>query len=528
VTPNLKTIHALPLLLAEPITVDVRGEVYMETAVFARLNAERVAAGEEAWKNPRNFTAGTLKTQDSRIVAKRPMRLFTYEVVGEQHGRTHFELLAWMKSLGLPVSSDIVRVETLEELVAYVKAWSTGKKLELPYATDGLVIKVDSLPQRRLLGATARAPRWAIAYKFPAEQATSRVLKIEPNVGRTGAITPLASFEPVELSGTTVRNASLFNYDQVKRLDVAVNDRVLIEKAGEIIPYVIAVVERPAHREPVQVPAQCPSCGTALVREEGLVRLQCPNTFGCPVQRARSIEFFCKRDAMNMENLGPALVGQLVETGLVKDVADLFDLTVEKLIDLERMGQKSAENVVNAIQLAKANATLTRLLVGLGIPGIGEVWAHAVAERFQDLPALMEATPQLVYDALMELHGFGEERARAVSNFLADARHRAVLGKLIERGVAPSEPKVERSGPLGGVHICVTGTLSRPRGDVQADIERAGGIFDKSVKKGTTYLVAGADVGETKLKDAQKKGVRIIDEAGLAKLLRGDSLDPPT
>jgi DNA ligase (NAD+) len=526
VSANLKTIHALPLILGEPITVDVRGEVYMETTVFAKLNAERVAAGEEPWKNPRNFTAGTLKTQDSRVVAKRPMRLFTYEVVGEQHGRTHFELLSWMKSLGLPVSPDVARVETLEELIAYVKTWSTGKKLELPYATDGLVIKVDAQAQRRLLGTTARAPRWAIAFKFPAEQATSRILKVEPNVGRTGAITPLASFEPVELSGTTVRNASLFNYDQVKRLDVAVNDRVLIEKAGEIIPYIIAVVERPENREPVAVPTQCPSCATALVREEGLVRLQCPNTFDCPVQRARSIEFFCKRDAMNMENLGPALVTQLVATGLVKDVADLFDLTIEKLIDLERMGQKSAEAVVKAIQQAKTTATLTRLMVGLGIPGIGEVWAHAVAERFANLPALMQAEPQQIYDALVELHGFGEERARAVSSFFADARHRAVLQKLIDRGVAPSEPKVERSGPLAGVHVCVTGTLSRPRGDVQADIERAGGIFDKSVKKGTAYLVAGADVGDTKLKDAQKKGVRVIDEVALARLLSGQALEP--
>ena len=526
VTPNLRTIHALPLMLAEPITVDVRGEVYMETAVFARLNAERVAAGEEPWKNPRNFTAGTIKLQDSRETARRPLRLFTYEVVGETSGRNHFELLTWMRSLGLPVSPDVKRLTSLEELLAYVAAWPTGKKLELPYATDGLVIKVDSLSQRRLLGATARAPRWAIAYKFPAEQATSRILKVEPNVGRTGAITPLASFDPVELSGTTVKNASLFNYDQIKRLDLAVGDRVLIEKAGEIIPYIIAVVERPDDRKPIAVPAECPSCATPLVREEGLVRLQCPNTFGCPVQRARSIEFFCKRDAMNMENLGPALVTQLVETGLVKDVADLFDLTVDKLVDLERMGQKSAAAVVKAIEQAKATATLTRLMVGLGIPGIGEVWAHAVAERFESLPALIAATPEAIYDALMLLHGFGEERARAVSSFFADERHRAVLHKLVARGVAPSEPKVVRTGPLAGVHLCVTGTLSRPRGDVQADIERAGGIFDKSVKKGTTYLVAGADVGDTKLKDAQKKGVRVIDEAALEKLLRGDALDP--
>jgi DNA ligase (NAD+) len=417
-------------------------------------------------------------------------------------------------------------VTSLEELVAYVAGWQHGKRLELPYATDGLVIKVDKIAQRRLLGATNRAPRWAIAYKFPAEQATSKLLSIEHNVGRTGNITPLGHFEPVELSGTTVKRASLFNYDQVKRLDIAVGDRVLLEKAGEIIPYVISVVERGSDRVPIEPPTHCPSCGTPLVRDEGQVALYCPNSFGCPVQRARSIEFFCKRDAMNMENFGPSLVSQLVETGLVRDVADLFDVTVEKLVDLERMGQKSAENVVAAVQQAREKATLTRLLVGLGMPKIGEVWAHEVAVRFGDLKTLMAASPDEIYAALVELHGFGEERARAVSDFFADERHRAVLHKLIERGVAPSEPKTLREGPLAGVRVCVTGTLSRPRGDIQAAIEAAGGEFDKSVKKGTTYLVAGADVGATKLKDAQKKGVRVIDEAGLEKLLRGERLDP--
>jgi DNA ligase (NAD+) len=527
VTPNLRTIRALPLVLAEPVTCDVRGEVYQERAAFAKLNAERVAAGEEPWKNPRNATAGALKLLDPRESAKRPMKLLTYEVVGDERGRTHFELLSWMKSLGLPVSSDVARVTSLEELLAYVAGWQHGKRLELPYATDGLVIKVDSIPQRRLLGATNRAPRWAIAYKFPAEQATSKLLLVEHNVGRTGAITPLGHFEPVELSGTTVKRASFFNYNQIKRLDVAVGDRVLLEKAGEIIPYVITVVERGADRVPVEEPTVCPSCGTPLVREEGQVALLCPNAFGCPVQRARSIEFFCKRDAMNMENLGPSLVTQLVDTGLVADVADLFDLTVEKLVELERMGDKSAENVVAGIQLARDKATLTRLLVGLGMPKIGEVWAHEVAQRFGDLKTLMEAQPQQIFDALVELHGFGDERARAVSDFFADERHRAVLHKLMARGVSPVEPaKATREGPLGGVRVCVTGTLSRARSDIQAAIEAAGGIFDKSVKKGTAYLVAGADVGATKLKDAQKKGVKVIDEAALEKLLRGEPLDP--
>lgn len=524
VTPNLRTIRALPLVLGEPVTVDVRGEVYMEKAAFAKLNGERVAAGEEPWKNPRNSTAGALKLMDPRMAAARPMQLLTYEVVGHSQGRTHFELLAWMRSIGLPVSTAVKRVTSLAELIAYIGEYQHGVRLELPYATDGLVIKVDSLTQRRFLGATNRAPRWAIAYKFPAEQATSKLLKVEHNVGRTGAVTPLGYFEPVELAGTTVKRASLFNYDQVRRLDIAVGDRVLLEKAGEIIPYVISVVERGADREPVVEPTVCPSCGAPLAREQGQVALRCSNSFGCPEQRARSIEFFCKRDAMNLENVGESLVAQLVERKLVGDVADLFDLTVEQLLELERMGQKSAENVVANIASAKEKATLTRLLVGLGMPKIGEVWAHEVAQRFGDLKTLMDTSADDIMKALVELHGFGDERARAVSDFFADERHRAVLHKLMARGLSPSEPKVERTGPLAGVRVCVTGTLSRPRGDVQSDIEAAGGIFDKSVKKGTTYLVAGADVGATKLKDATKKGVRVIDEEGLAKLLRGEPL----
>jgi DNA ligase (NAD+) len=527
VTQNLRTVRALPLVLTEPITVDVRGEVYMERAAFEKLNAERVAAGDEPWKNPRNSTGGSLKLLDPREAAKRPMKLLTYEVVGDGPAKTHFQLLDWMKHLGLPVSPDVARVESLPELIAYIEEFDRRRR-QLPYATDGIVVKVDSIGQRRLLGATARAPRWAIAYKFPAEQATSKLLELEVNVGRTGAITPLGHFEPVELSGTTVRRASFFNWNQIRRLDVAVGDRVLLEKAGEIIPYVITVVERAADRQPIVEPTHCPACGTPLEREEGQVALMCPNTFGCPVQRARSIGFFCNRDAMNIENLGPALVYQLVEHELVADVADLFDLTAEKLIDLERIGPKSAENVVAAIFAAKQKATLTRLLVGLGMPKIGEVWAHAVAERFGDLASLMAAPPDAIAAALEELHGFGAERARAVAGFFADERHRKVLEKLMARGVSPSEPKIVRSGPLAGVRVCVTGTLSRPRSEIQAAIEQAGGVFEKSVKKGTVYLVAGADVGATKLKDAQKKGTRVIDESQLETLLRGETLPPPT
>ena len=528
VTQNLRTIRALPLILTQPVTIDVRGEVYMDRAAFEKMNAVRVTKGEEPWKNPRNSTGGSLKLMDPREAAKRPMKLYTYEVVGDGSGKTHFELLDWMKKLGLPVSTDIDRVESLPALVAAVNGWA-ARKMTLPYAVDGVVIKVDRIAQRRELGATSRAPRWAIAYKFAAEQATTRLVALDWNVGRTGAITPLGHFEPVELGGTTVKRASFFNANQIKRLDVAINDRVLIEKAGEIIPYVITVMERATDRQPIVEPTDCPSCGSKLVREEGQVALLCVNRFGCPVQRARSIEFFAKRDAMNIENLGPSTVYQLCDKGLISDVADLYDLTVEQLVELERMGQKSAENVVQNIAKSKQTATLTRLLIGLGMPGIGEVWARAVAERYRELPPLMAAAASgELHAALLALHGFGDERAREIVDFLAEPRNREVLEKLIARGVSPIEPVVERSGPLAGIRICVTGTLSRPRSEIQAAIEAAGGTFEKSVKKGTHYLVAGADVGATKLKDAQKKGTQVIDEPALAHLLSGTPPPPPT
>ncbi len=524
VTQNLRTIRAMPLELTEPVSVLVRGEVYMERVAFEKMNAERVARGEEAWKNPRNSTGGALKLLDSREAARRPMRLFTYEVVGASDKiMSHWDSLTWLRKLGLPVSHDIKRVESFEGLHAAVMSWD-ARRLELAYAIDGVVIKIDRLSQRRALGATNRAPRWAIAYKFAAEQATTKLLELEVMVGRTGAITPLGHFQPVELSGTTVKRASFFNWNQIRRLDVAVGDDVLIEKAGEIIPYVITVVERGKHREPIVEPTICPSCDTPLIREEGQVALRCPNVFACPVQRARSIEFFCKRDAMNMENFGPKLVVQLVESGLVADVADLFDLTVDKLIDLERMGQKSAENIVAAIAQAKAQATLSRLLTGLGIPLIGEVWASAIAGEFESLEMLMQSTPEDIFARLFTVHGFGDERARAVREFFEEPRNRAVLEKLIARGVSPREPKrAAPTGPLVGMSFCVTGTLSRPRSEIQAEIEAAGGRFDKSVKKGTTYLVTGADVGEAKLKDAAKKGTQVLDEAALAALLAKSS-----
>jgi DNA ligase (NAD+) len=398
----------------------------------------------------------------------------------------------------------------------------------VPFDIDGLVIKVDSLEHRLALGFTARAPRWAIAYKFPAQQATSRLNEIELNVGRTGAVTPVALLDPVELAGTTVSRASLHNWDQIARLGLQVGDYVLVEKAGEIIPQIVAVLkERRAGREaelsPISAPTACPECNSPLVRRPGEVALLCPSR-ACPAKLREATQFFCHRDAMNLDGFGGKLVDALVRAGLVKDVSDLFTLREEDLLKLPRLAKKSAENLLKAVEKARSEATLSRLLTGLGIPHIGWVWAQKIAERFRSLEALMAATPDEVFAALAGLHGFGEERAGAVRDYLADPESRALLERLRSRGISPLEPETTAtSGALSGKSVCVTGTLSVPRGEIKRRIEAAGGKFVSAVTGKTSYLVVGADPGEDKRKAAAKNNVPILDEAGLEELLKGEA-----
>jgi DNA ligase (NAD+) len=528
VTQNLRTIKTLPLLLKKPVSLLVRGEVYMDRAGFAKLNAERLAAGEEPFKNPRNATGGTLKQLDSRSVASRPLKILLYEVVGEVPGvADHFGLLAYLRQLGLPVYPTITRVHTIEELLAQRDEWQ-ARRASLGFDIDGLVIKVDSLVQREVLGFTARAPRWAIAYKFPAQQAITRVRELEINVGRTGVVTPVALLDPVELAGTTVSRASLHNWDQIQRLKLKQGDYVLVEKAGEIIPQIVAVLEdRRAGREEelkeLHPPTTCPSCGDTLQRRPGEVALRCPNTRPCPRQLCEALTFFCHRDAMNIDNLGPKLIEQLVQKGLVKDVADVFGLGREQLLTLPRLADKSADNIVAAIATAKREATLSRLLTALGIPHIGWVWAQKIAEQFRSLDRLLATTPPEIYKTLAGLHGFGEERASAVRDYFADPRSRALLAKLQDHGVSPVEPETEAtSGPLLGKTVCVTGTLSQPRGEFKKRIEAAGGKFVSAVTGKTSYLLMGADPGEDKRKAAVKHNVPILDEEAFGRLLRGE------
>jgi DNA ligase (NAD+) len=524
ITANVRTIREVPLALRSPETITVRGEVYMTRADFARMNESLVAAGEEAKKNPRNATGGTLKLLDPRIVAERPLKAFFYEVVdGDLRFEGHWQALEWLKAQGLPVSRDITRVPDRASLLAQVAAWAERRDA-VPFDIDGLVIKIDSFAQRRELGTTAKFPRWAIAYKFPARRATTVVEDILITIGRTGVATPTAMLTPVELSGTTVKRAGLHNWDQVARLGLRKGDRVLIEKAGEIIPQIIEVVQ---HSEGpfFAAPTVCYACGTQLTRIEGEVALSCANTWDCPAIRVETAAFFAGRDQLDIDGLGYEVAKLLVERDLIKDVADIFALTEPALRGLPLFGEKRAQKLVAGIAAARQR-TLPRLLAALGIPNIGTVTARALAEKIGRIGRIYElldgpgGADSLVAE-LLGIEGYGEILARAVAEFFADPHVRTIVDKLREHGVDPLAEARPVGGVLAGKTFVVTGTLTSPRPEIIRRIEAAGGKVAGSVSRKTSYLVAGADVGATKLAAAEKHGVTIIDEAELAQLLAG-------
>ncbi len=534
ITANLRTLRALPPVLAQPATITVRGEVFIDKNDFAAVNTDRELSGDELWKNPRNAAGGSLKLLDARECARRPLKILLYELVsGEDFRPLHSEALAWLRTLGLPVSKDISVASGEDDLGRRVTDWA-ARRTTLPYEADGLVIKVDAFAQRRLLGMTAKFPRWAIAYKFPAQRAETRLAGVQVNIGRTGAVTPVALLDPVDVSGTTVRRASMFNWDEVARLDVRIGDRVVIEKAGEIIPQVIEVLadRRTGAETPIVVPTVCPSCGSTLVRRQDEVALRCERR-ACPDQRWKAIQFFASRGALNIEGIGEVLAEELVKKGLVSDAADIFNLTVERLVPpegdddtagvrVERMARKSAENLVSAIQKARASATLSRLLMGLGIPHVGTVAARAIARQLGSFDALCDASPAERRTAVAAIDGVGPVIADAVRTWWAHPDNAALVDRLRACGISPHEPQAPATGtgPLGGKKVCVTGKLSRPRSEIQQQIESAGGTFVTSVGKSTNFLVAGADVGKAKLDAARKNGTTVLDEAALDQLIR--------
>ena len=531
VTPNVKLLPSVPLRLREPVDVTVRGEIYMRKDEFAAVNLARIEAGEEPFKNPRNTAAGSIKQMDPAEVRRRPLHAILYEVVdGERIASGHGASLERLRALGLPVSKHDARATSWEELLAAVHSWQ-HRRDDLPYELDGLVIKVDDFAQRTALGRTNKFPRWAIAYKFPARQVTTTLLGIQIYVGRTGAVTPVAELAPVELSGTTVANASVHNWDQVARLGLRLGDRVLIEKAGEIIPQILAVTE-PGPGAVFEPPTVCPSCGHALEREEGRVALLCPNRLGCPAQLHAAIEFFASRGAMNIDGLGEKVVAQVMAAGLVTDVADLFALTQAQLLGLERFAATSAKNLIESIAKAKAAATFARLLYSLGIANVGSVIARPIAEKYGRLSKLREAaaakSSEAFVEELCELEGVGATIAENLDAFLRDSNAIVVLDKLLHvHAFDPEQPLVATAGgALVGKTLVVTGSLAAPRADIQKRIEAAGGKVAGSVSKKTTYLVAGADTGKTKLDAALANGVRVIDEAELEVLFTGGELAP--
>jgi DNA ligase (NAD+) len=521
VTQNLRTVRDLPLRLRTKATVAVRGEVYIAEPDLERVNVDRVALGEEPFKNCRNAAAGSLRLLDPTITARRPLKLFAYQIVeAEKLVKSQWEALAWLREQGFPVNSETGRAESFE------KAWEKiatfrARRLELPYETDGMVLKVDDLDQRRRLGFTAKYPRWAIAFKYPAEQAVTQVKSITVQVGRTGALTPVANLEPVDLAGSTVARASLHNEDYVKEMDIRAGDFVTIEKAGEIIPQVVNVDKsrRPEGTAPFEMPKACPVCGGPTRRAEGESATRCVNS-ACKGRLKEAIRFFATRRAMDIDRLGPALVDQLVDAGKIGDVADLYRLKKEDLIGLERMADKSAENVLQAIEASRKDRPLSRLLTALGIPLVGEVAAQIIAGHFKTLSPMLEKTPPQLLESLSGVHRIGPKIAEAVAAAFGDAYFRKTVEKLRAAGVDPVEPDPKvQTGPLAGMSFCVTGTMTRKRDQVRRDIEAAGGKWATAVSKGVTYLVAGDKVGKTKTDAAEKAGVKVIDEEGLYAML---------
>lgn len=521
VTENLKTIKNLPLKLkgAAPKLLEVRGEVYIKKADFQRMNAKLAAAGQETFVNPRNSAAGSLRQLDPKVTSSRPLSVFLYET-GEVEGKTftsHLEKLTYLESLGLPVNPRRYPAVGLDGVrKAYVDL--QNERHALPYEIDGLVVKVDETDARVRLGQVSKSPRWAMAYKFPPEEVEAQVAEIVVQVGRTGAITPVANLKPVFVGGVTVSRATLHNEDELRRKDVRTGDWVFVRRAGDVIPEIVKVITSRRTGQEVEFvfPKVCPVCAGPIVREEGAAVARCTNNT-CPAKVAGRLRHFATRTAMDIEGLGDKLCEALVDLKLVRSVADLYSLTVAKLMTVERLGEKSAQNLVEALNRSK-NTTLRRFIYGLGIPDVGEATAKALAEHFRDVKKLEAAT----VEELQAVRDVGPEMGGSIFGYFADPENRAVVAALLAAGVKPEPPEAPKEGgAFTGKTVVLTGTLSTmSRDQAKEEIERRGGKVSGSVSKKTDLVVAGEEAG-SKLKKAQELGVKVVDEKGFAALLAG-------
>jgi DNA ligase (NAD+) len=523
VTQNVKTIKSVPLKLdfppdKSPAILEVRGEVYLPKEDFRKLNEEREEQGLPLFANPRNAAAGSLRQLDPKVTAKRPLAVFIYGL-GYAEGiefETHYEALQFFKRIGLRVNPHIVLFDKFDDVVDYCLSWNE-KRHELPYEIDGMVIKVNSLEQQRLLGSTAKSPRWAIAYKFPAEQKTTVIKDIIVRVGRTGVLTPTAVLEPIRIAGSTVSKATLHNEDYIREKDIKIGDTVIVHKAGDVIPEVVGVVKekRTGKERDFEMPRRCPECGSEAVRLPGEAAYRCTNSTGCPAQIRRSIEHFASRDAMDIRGLGPAIVSLLISQGLIKDAADLYYLKREDLVTLERMGEKSAANLLSAIEESKKRP-LDRVIYALGIPFVGSRTASLLADAFGSMEELEKAT----YEDLIKVPEIGDKIAESILAFFRQEQTKALISRLKAAGVnMEAKKKEEGPKPLEGLTFVLTGALEKyTRQQATELIEKLGGKVAGSVSKKTDYVVVGKDPG-SKYEKALKLGIKILNEAEFEELI---------
>ena len=525
VTANVRTIRTVPLVLSGsgyPAEFEIRGEVLMPWVVFERLNEERAAAGEQLFANPRNAASGTLKLQDSSVVAKRSLDAYLYFMLGEQlPAEGHYENLQAAKEWGFKVSDTTCKCRTIDEVFAFIDRMDSERK-NLPFATDGIVLKVNSLRQQKNLGYTAKSPRWAIAYKFQAESAVTRLNEVTYQVGRTGVVTPVANLDPVQLSGTVVKRASLHNADIIDKLDLHIGDMVYVEKGGEIIPKITGVdtTARFMLGEKVCFIKNCPECGTPLVRYDGEAAHYCPNDTACPPQIKGKIEHFVSRDAMNIDSIGPETIEQLYNYGLVKNIADIYTVQPEDLMFLPRMGEKSAMNIVNAANVS-LQVPFERVLFALGIRFVGATVAKRLARAFGNIDALMSAS----FDELTAVDEIGERIAGAVRAFFAKEDNVRLVEQLRAAGLkfeVAEETGEERSELFKGQSIVISGVFTHhSRDEYKEIIERNGGKNVGSVSKSTSFILMGDNMGPSKLEKAQKMGVRLVPEEEFLQMLQG-------
>ena len=523
ITANLRTIRSIPLVLRsrEPVTLEVRGEAYMTRLEFERINREREERGEPLFANPRNAAAGSLRQLDPRVTSERRLDTFVYSLGYFPEGRfkTHFEALNYLKDLGFRVNPYIEVKDGIEAAIDYCREW-VERREELPYEIDGIVIKVNSLAYQEALGSTSKSPRWAVAYKFPARGATTTIRDIIVGVGRTGALTPLAILDPVKVAGSVVKRATLHNEDMIREKDIRIGDTVVVEKAGDVIPEVVEVLKekRTGAERSFVMPDRCPECGALVVRLPTEAIARCVGGLGCPAQLREGILHFASRDAMDIEGMGPALTGQLIERGLVKDVADIYSLRLEDIESLERMGKKSAKNLRDAIDESRSRP-LAKLIYALGIRHVGEDAARLLAQRFRTMEALMSSD----YSELTGITGIGPTTAESVLAFFAEERNREVIRRLREAHVNMAEAPRGGEAPLtlAGKTFVLTGTLTGfTRKEAEEAILARGGKVSGSVSRNTDYVVVGEDPG-SKLVRAQELGITILNEGEFKELLKG-------